>query len=156
MDHAGDDILFRTGASPAVRVVFGLIGVAVAVWPAHDLHPWSVPLPLGLFMWVIVLGAWVIAGALLVGAVLGRPGEVRAVPGGLELTEIGWPGNRRRVFPAAALGDPEVRVSVNDNGPDTFHVTLPRGRRPALSTPSFATRAEAEALAARLRAALGR
>lgn len=139
------------------RVVMGLIGGAVAVYPLWDLWPGVASLSLvSPVFWIIGLGALGIGLTLIVAAIFGPSTLLSVGPDGISLLRES-PFRRRvdRLSPAS-LGPIRVEEHEWSEGPATWRVTVAlQGAKP-LASEDYRNRAEAEALADRLAAALDR
>lgn len=143
--------------STAKRVVLGLVGLGVAIFPVWDLWPGIASLSLvSPVFWIIGLGAAGIGLALLAAAIFGRSVVLRVGPEGIMLHRDSPVGRRTTVVSPEALGPIRVERQEWSEGPATWRVAVElRGTKPLLSD-DFRDPAGAEQLAARLAVALGR
>lgn len=138
------------------RIMLGGIGLAVAIFPNWDLRPGVASLSLvSPVFWIIGLGAAGIGGLFLFGAVFGRSTVLTVSPAGLDLIEENLITRRRRVLRPDDMGLVSVVEHDWSEGPATWRVSVAlRGSRPLMSM-DFPDRTEADALATRLKRALG-
>jgi hypothetical protein len=148
---------FANRHSRAGRMVLALIGLGVIIWPIWDLWPGiasiSVVSP---FFWIIGLGAVAVGGILFVGSVFGWSTVLTVAPDGVMLQRENL--FQRQVAPVNPTDLGAIRIEEQEwsDGPMTWHVSLTLTGSKPLRSESFQTRATAEALAARLKLALGR
>lgn len=139
------------------RVMIGLIGLAVAVFPVWDLWPGIASLTVvSPVFWIIGLGGLGIGATLLAASIFGQSTQLSIGPEGASLVRDS-PFRRRveRLAPEL-IGAILVQDHEWSDGPATWHVTVAvQGRRPLVSE-DFPDRAQAEQLADRLNKALNR
>lgn len=132
---------------------FGLFAVTISTWELHGIlfQPSLLALP----FWLIQIGAWTVGGLFLAGGLWADDIELAIGPDGISL----WRRNPFRQRTIRLAPDDIREIAVRgidwDSGPQTFAVDVRLARGPALSSGDFTTRAAAEALAQRLRQALG-
>jgi hypothetical protein len=139
------------------RLVMGLIGLFVLVWPIWDLWPGiaSITVVSPIF-WIIGFGSATLGAALLLAAIFGMSTVLTVAPSGLELLEENLVLSRKQTIALSDVGMVLLDEREWSDGPATFRVSLTRqGGKPFLSG-AFATRGEAEALVDRLEQALHR
>ena len=143
--------------STAKRMVLGVIGLGVAVFPIWDLWPGFASLSLvSPVFWIIGLGAAGIGIALLAAAVFGRSVVLRIGPEGIVVHRESPVRRSANRLPPEALGPIRVERHEWSEGPATWRVTVGlKGSKPLVSE-DFRDPAGAEQLAARLASALGR
>ena len=143
--------------SRAKRLVLGVIGLFVLVWPVLDLWPGIASVsPVTPIFWIIGFGSAALGAVLLAAAILGKSTVLTVAPSGLLLREEDLLRARQRRLALRDVGPVAVTTRDWSDGPASFRVSLARqGEMPLLSE-SFATRGEAEALAERLQLALQR
>lgn len=150
-------VVLRNRQSPFKRAVLGTGGAAALILPAADL--WDglvVPSLVAPFFWVIVLGAAAVGAAFLAGAVLGDETELRVAGGRITLARANL---LRKSLDSLAPGDIRAVTIVAhewESRPETYSVEVRLTRGRPVCSGEIATREAAEALAGRLRAALGR
>lgn len=155
-------LLSREALSPLERALFGLFAF-VPPWGAWDLaiRSWPAAAGLaGLLILPVAAGALILAGILGAAAILAPSREVWVDPAARAVVDTGrarWLGSRRRTYGFGAIEEVAIRRDYDADGPDRLLLVLViRGRRrpvTLLSRP-LDGRAEIEALADRLRAAL--
>ena len=141
--------------STAKRVVLGVVGLGVAVFPVWDLWPGLASLSLvSPVFWIIGIGAAGLGLSLLAAAVFGPSVVLRVGPEGIVLRRETPFRRQTNRLPPDALGPIRVERHEWSEGPDTWRVTVGlKGAKPFVSE-DFRNAAEAEKLAARLSRAL--
>ena len=132
---------------------FGLFAVIVPTWELRHilLQPSLFALP----FWAIQIGAWWVGGMFLAGGLWADDIDLAVGPDGILLSRRN--PFRQRLQPLSPQDITAISVRpVNwDSGPDTYVVDVTLARGPALNSGDFTTPAAAEALADRLRRAIG-
>jgi hypothetical protein len=139
------------------RIVLGVIGLAVAIFPIWDL--WlgfaSVSLVAPVF-WIIGLGAAGIGVTLVAAAVFGTSTQLVFAPDGIILHRNSAVRRQSLRLRAEDLGPIKVEEHEWSEGPSTWRVTVGLKSAKPLKSEDFRDAAGAKALAARIGQVLGR
>lgn len=140
----------------ALRLFLGAAGLVCVALPAWEFRQaFMQPGIYSLFFAAIILGGWIVGGAFIFGALFGEQQAWRFSGGGLHIA-------RRSVFIAKTdtihgrdVESIEVREIEWDSRPHTFAVVIRTKLGASYESRDVATRDEAAALAAHVRARFG-